>query len=142
MKVMRLLALAALCGWLGAAEKAYDFHNGETHGWEARRGIELTPGAGGLSMKILSRGCELLGSGLGIPAAETDTVEIRYRAVFPAPVKSDGYLFFAAKGQGFAEERKFYLPKLVADGKPQRMAVGFRSLRGGEKAWRGCGLPR
>jgi hypothetical protein len=91
-------------------------------------------------MKILSPGCELMKSGLGLQAASCDTVEIRYRAVFPAPVRSGGYLFFAAAGQAFAEERKFYLPKLVADGQPQRIVVGFRQLRGGEKAWRGCGV--
>ncbi len=134
------LMLVSLCAALGAAETAFDFRDGGTHGWEARRGLELTPGASGLVMKILSPGCELMKSGLGLQAASCDTVEIRYRAVFPAPVRSGGYLFFAAAGQAFAEERKFYLPKLVADGQPQRIVVGFRQLRGGEKAWRGCGV--
>ena len=134
-----LVLLALLCGWC-LAELKFDFRNEETHLWEARRGIELIPGAEGLSVKIINTVNELFRDNLNLNAADADSIEIRYRANFPAPLTRTGYIFFAAKGQGFNENQKFYLPKLIADGTPQRIVVGFKQLRGGAEAWRNCGV--
>lgn len=135
MKQTILLMLCAICC---CAELTFDFRNGEQHQWEARKGIELTPGPNGLAIKILQPINELHRGNLNLPAAETDAIQFTYIARFPNPVKTKGYIFFAPKGKGFAEERKFYLPPLISDGKAHSIVVGFRQLRGGKQAWLDC----
>ena len=135
----RILLLLALVGAWCFAEIKFDFSNGETHLWEAKCGIELTPGAEGLSIKIIDAVNHLYRDNLNLKAADADSIEIRYRANFSVPLKRTGYIFFAKNGQTFNEDQKFFLPILIADGTPQRIVIGFKQLKGGEAAWKNCG---
>ena len=112
------------------------FQKREAIRWEGTGLLDFTPnrnirpvtGQKNYTFSITGPDCRLLNTKVDFDPRNYNTFVMIYRA--DGLSKSRGELYFARKGEGFSDTRKWNIPALVSNGKWQTLILTFKDLTG------------